>query len=751
MWFQRRCLFGQTRHPIALAALALLTFNTPRAVPGFQAPLNFDTGEQAYDVAVWDFNGDGIPDLAVANAGSYPSYTGGSVSVLLGKGDGTFHPAVQYAAGSGSIGITVGDLNGDGIADLAVVAISDNSVNVLFGNGDGTFQPARRYTAGIRPRTVAIADLNGDGIPDLAVACAGSAPNYSNGGFSVLLGNGDGTFRTAVTYESGARPSHVVVADFNHDGILDLAVTNYVNAGTVSVLLGNGDGTFQATIKYAAGSQPYGLAVADLNGDGILDLAVADVGSNSVSVLMGNGDGTFGPPQATPAGGYIVTAVAVADINGDGKLDLVVAVSGYSFIVSILLGNGDGSFQLAHSYGVGNDPNFVAVEDLNGDGKLDLVVANSFSYNVSVLLGNGDGSFKTAPSFGAGHSPATVAARDFNGDGIPDLAVANAGDNTVSVLLGNRDGIFQPAVQYPVGKLPVYLAAADLNGDGIPDLVVANAGTPPSFSDSSVSVLLGKGDGTFQAAVQYSTGNHSLSLAVGDFNGDGIPDLVVVNKGTSPSYADSSMSVLLGNGDGTFQAAVNYPAGKAPLSVAAGDFNGDGKLDLAVANEPITVSVLLGLGDGTFAAPVAYAVDPGPTSVVMGDFNNDGILDLAVAGSAGVSVIQGYVTIFLGNGDGTFKRASNYSVGPETKSLLVGDFNRDGISDLAVLFNGGVRVLLGNGDGRFKTAPISYLAGAYPVGLAIGDFNGDGLLDLAVANEISQDVSILLNDGKWTP
>ena len=180
--------FWKTRYLFALAALALLTLSTPRAMAGFLAPLNFDTGAQAYTVAVWDFNGDGIPDLAIANAGSYPSFTGGNVSVLLAKGDGTFRPAVNYAAGSGPIGVTVGDLNGDGIADLAVAAVSDNAVNVLLGNGDGTFQPARRYAAGIRPRTVAIADFNGDGIPDLAVAYQGTAPNYSNGGLSVLLG-----------------------------------------------------------------------------------------------------------------------------------------------------------------------------------------------------------------------------------------------------------------------------------------------------------------------------------------------------------------------------------------------------------------------------------------------------------------------------------------------------------------------------------------------------------------------------------
>jgi hypothetical protein len=169
MWLQLRDYLGQSRRSFAVAALALLAISTPRAMPGFQAPLSFDTGPAAYTVAVWDFNGDGIPDLAVANAGNYYTFTGGNLSVLLGKGDGTFQAAVNYVVGDSPTSVAVGDFNGDGIVDLAVSDTAGNQVSVLLGKGDGTFELAGTYPAGVGARSVAIADFNGDGRLDLAV------------------------------------------------------------------------------------------------------------------------------------------------------------------------------------------------------------------------------------------------------------------------------------------------------------------------------------------------------------------------------------------------------------------------------------------------------------------------------------------------------------------------------------------------------------------------------------------------------
>ena len=330
-----------------------------------------------------------------------------------------------------------------------------------------------------------------------------------------------------------------------------------------------------APSAFGAGTDPDSAAAGDFNGDGKLDLAVANEGSNNVSILLGKCDGTFQAAVDYGAGSN-PSSVAVGDFRDDGKLDLVVANDG-SDNVSILLGNGDGTFQAAVNYGVGSAPTSVAVGDFNGDGKLDLAVVNELSNNFSILLGNGDGTFQAAVNYGAGLSLFSVAVGDFNGDGKLDLAVASGGSDYVSVLLGNGDGTFKTAVQYVAGLEPISVAVADFNGDGKLDLAVAN------YESNNVSILLGKGDGTFQAAVDYGIGTENYpatpgSVAVGDFNGDGKLDLVV---GGVESDNVSVVSVLLGNGDGTFQAAVNYGAGAGQTSVAVGDFNGDGRLDLA--------------------------------------------------------------------------------------------------------------------------------------------------------------------------
>ena len=342
----------------------------------------------------------------------------------------------------------------------------------------------------------------------------------------------------------------------------------------------------------------------------------------------------------------------------------------------------------------GSGPLSVAVGDFNGDGKLDLAVTNGSSNNVSILLGNGDGSFQTHVDYPTGAQPTSVEVGDFNGDGKLDLAITNqncalvpCGPGSLSILLGKGDGTFEPAVNYATGSAPYGVAVADFNRDGKQDLVVANS------NESDISVLLGNGDGTFQTEVKYNTGSipNPAGVAVGDFNGDGHLDLAVADFACPGGAAGcGSVSVLLGNGDGTFKAAVNYAAGAQPISIAVGDFNRDGKLDLAVANNSnSSVSVLLGNGDGTFKAAVNYSVPSDAVSVAVGDFNGDGKLDLAVA-----VFYSTCVSVFLGKGDGTFAAGVNYVAGTNPNSIALGDFNGDGRIDVAVADSGGTLVSL---------------------------------------------------------
>jgi hypothetical protein len=323
-------------------------------------------------------------------------------------------------------------------------------------------------------------------------------------------------------------------------------------------------------------------------------------------------------------------SVAAGDFNEDGKLDLVGANGG----LQIALGNGDGTFAAPTSYAAVSNTRYVAVYDINGDGHLDVIALGSnnqttYQSYLAVLLGNGDGTFQAAQTFYAGHESLGLALGDFNGDGIADIVTANAGiDNTVGVFLGYGNGTFHARVTYPVAAVHS-VSVGDVNGDGHLDLIASTA--------TGISVLLGAGDGTFATAVAHAGGSISEQAVGGDFNADGKLDVATANFGSS------NMTVFLGNGDGTFQPAVAYvtnftpnPQGSDPISITSGDFNGDGIEDLAVGANNEGSTYFLGNGDGTFQPLGALnTVDSNSIAqnwgIVSGDFDGDGLDDLAVA------------------------------------------------------------------------------------------------------------------------
>ena len=337
------------------------------------------------------------------------------------------------------------------------------------------------------------------------------------------------------------------------------------------------------------------------------------------------------------------------------------------------------SFSAQTLFPAGSGPGPVCAADANGDGKSDLVVANSDG-TVSVILGNGDGTFMSQQIYSTGSNPDSVFVADLNGDGKADIVVANSGSNTVSILLGNGDGTFKKQISYSTGAHPYSVSVADFNGDGKIDLVVSNYGDISSGATTYGSLLIGNGDGTFQPQAPYASQTYATDVSVADFNRDGKADLVVAN------YQSNSISVLVGNGDGKFQTPIIVATGSPSYSVAAADFNGDGKADLVVANYGTnSVSILLGNGDGTFQTQKTYATGSLPYSVSIVDFNGDGKGDLLVYNNGSPGSISGSVSLLLGNGDGTFQSQVTYSAGISSFSdVSTADFNGDNKADFAV-------------------------------------------------------------------
>ncbi|HEY6272858.1 MAG TPA: choice-of-anchor D domain-containing protein [Terriglobales bacterium] len=631
------------------------TFEPSVSTAGFPA----DNG-----VAVADFNKDGIPDVAASSQIGY-------VSIFLGNGDGTFHAASGSPISSPGepLGVVAGDFNRDGNPDFAVANYGSNAVSVFLGHGDGTFAAATGspYAVGSSPYGLATGNFSGHGGLDLVVTNSGSGtitflfnstPTPTPTLTTLTSSPNPATFGTAVTFTAtvtgaGGTPTGTVTFDDGTTSLGTATLNNGVAALTISTLIVGdheisasyaGDSNFAASdsapTTLQTGLEPYSVATADFNGDGLLDLAIVNYTGSTVSIFLNSVHGFPSAPTSTLAlPGAGPQSVAVGDFNGDGKPDLALTMAALDQVV-VALGNGDGTFTLSTPAAVGIFPTGVVAGDFNRDGKLDVAVTNLFDNTVSVLLGTGTGTFESTQTVsGSGiTSPYSLITTDFNHDGKPDLAVDN-GDATLSILLGDGLGGFTAASGSPIAG-GLGFGVGDLSINGNQDIVVATV-------TGQVIVQLGNGAGGFAMAPgsPIVVGGYLYALAVGDFNGDGKPDLAATD------YTANVLDILLGEGNGDFTLVSGAPpaTGSGPRSVAVGDFNSDGKLDLATANAvDNTATVLLGYGNGQFQQILVQTItgsataDLSPPSLfgdqAVGTTSNPQLIPLTNNGSAPLAI-----------------------------------------------------------------------------------------------------------------
>jgi hypothetical protein len=738
----RRSLPG---YALGLAALA---YCGATAAKGLYPSQFFSTLNAPNSVVSADVNGDGHPDLVELG-------TDQTVAVLINRGDGSFNsPLRYYAVGNQPVALAVADLNHDGKPDIVVINNTDNTISVLMGNGDGSFvgptaseaaaggaTPAPSYPIGTDPIALTIADMNGDGIPDVVTA------NFADNTLSILIGRGDGTFKPAITVPVGTGPVFVAAADMNGDGKLDLLVNNNLD-GTLGVLLNKGGDAFGAMTATSLGPRrlrPYlqMMVVGDFKHDGKQSVitTTTSINGDSVLYLAGKGDGGF-EPAGVFSTGLQTSYLATADVNGDGLPDLI-AGSAANNSVRVLFGNSNGGFSPGQDYpanGItgGSTLQRLTVADFSGSGKPDIAVVNTDGGFMQLLYNDGTGHFHLKNAYATGATPSDVQTADLNGDGHLDLVETDSADGTLGVRLGNGDGTFQALQTYKVGASPQRVLLVDVDGDGILDAVTVNTGTASSNGDGTVSVLLGDGTGHFQAAHDFPAGPNPVDIAAADMHHDGKLDLLVANA------VVNTVSILRGNGDGSFKAPVSYFAAVQVNGLAAGDLEHTGFPDVVTVGS--SVAVLRNDHKGGLIEPTTdptTGLSPDLYSatgvrITLADIRHVNQLDAVIADSSNSQLV-----VLTNFGKGLFKQApSTFPTCGGPRSLAVADLNADGHLDVAVSCSSSsaVGVMLGNGQGGFLSTP--YPAEIEPRGVAIGDFDEDGQPDLAVVNGDSDDMTV---------
>lgn len=562
-------------------------------------------------------------------------------------------------------------------------------------------------TAGGGPTAVATGDLNHDGWIDVVVT------DPANADVVVLLGSATG-WGTPTDYACGSDPQALAIADLDRDGDLDVVVAR-TSADQVAVLLGAGDGSLGAAVSYGTGTGPVALAVADLDVDGALDVVTTNTTSGDVSVLLGDGSGALGT-HVDFAAGTTPRGLRVLDANVDGKLDVLVSLPA-SDSLALLPGDGAGTLGTSTLLSAGVAPFGIAAADLDRDGNLDLIVANETAQQVSVLEGTGAGAWATPTTLSTtGASPVTVDVVDQNLDGALDLVVANRDADTLTVFLASSPGAFTTATTVGVGTSPQALAFADLDRDGGQDLVVACASSGVTVVPADQPARCG--DGAWLVGERtFASGRR---LDTGDVNNDGRVDLLFAGLG-----------VHWNAGSGPFAPGVSIHTGHTTVDVQLADVNEDGFLDLLdlASRNPVRIYP----GDGAGGVYIPSSVGAFADRFWVEDLNRDGHVDLVGGwGTVGVPVLYG-------DGTGAFAAQFNLdSRGDTVYPVGVGDLDADGDLDVVATTNTGRLLLIrGRADGSFGTSVD--LGSAYVFAeIAVGDLNADGRDDIVLGEANGQ-------------
>ena len=660
------------------------------------------------------------------------------------QGGSPFVVAPRLTLPANATSVSSGDLRGSGRADLVLTQKNSATVTVLLSDGNGGFSSRKEYAAGAVLSHVLLADVMGAGHQDAVGVDA------ATGRIVVLPGNGDGSFGKAVSFAGVSNPLAVVTGNFGGKGGADVAVAN---GTSIAVLLNQGGGRLGAPVLFLLDREPAAIAAGRLDGSGLDGLVVANV-DGTVGVFPGAGSGHFRTGTPVVTGSEALTSVLLVDLNHSGHSDLVVthAASGR---ISVFSGDGNGGFGQGTSYAVGNGPAAVLAVDLKGSGNADLVTVNRAANTFSVLESNGDGSFKNAVDYVAGNRPFAAVAGSFSGK--PGLAIVSEAEASISMPAPKGDGSFVAARSYASGGLErKAVAVGDLDGDGRADLVVSNfcGADAGCKGNGTVSVLLANADRSYRLGGSYEVGSGPVSVALAPIGAGGKLAILAANRN------DRTLTVLPGNGDGTFGAAMHLSLGGNPGAIYT-DSLGGGRQLVAVAtdcgktvcSQPGNVEVLVGRGDGTLSPVASNAVGYSPVAIAAADLRGSGHLDLVVANACGQDAAckaAGSATILAGDGTGHFAAKGTVGLGSYPSGIALAKLNGSRY-DLVVAQRGSgtVSVLTGDGKGSF-TAGASYAAGAEPAALSVGNFLGHGTTDVAVANFGSSSVTLLAGIGDGT-